>query len=68
VCVRVRLNASPGKLGRGSFQVVGGTGPAARLRAKGSFGFELRPKGSAVLAGTITADKGRARKLPRGCR
>lgn len=68
VCVRVRLNASPGKLGRGSFQVLGGTGPAARLRAKGRFGFELRPKGNAVLAGTITTDTGRARSLPRDCR
>jgi hypothetical protein len=68
VCVRVRLNASPGKLGRGSFQVLGGTGPAARLRAKGRFGFELRPKGNAVLAGTITTGTGRARSLPRSCR
>jgi len=68
VCVRVRLDASPGKPGRGSFQVLGGTGPAARLRAKGRFGFELRPKGNVVLAGTITSDKGRARPLPRACR
>ena len=68
VCVRVRLRAIPGRLGRGSFQVLGGTGASARLRAKGSFGFELRPKGNAVLAGTMTSDKGRARPLPRGCR
>jgi hypothetical protein len=68
VCVRVRLDASPGRPGRGSFQVLGGTGPAARLRAKGRFGFELRPKGNVVLAGTITSDKGRARSLPRACR
>jgi hypothetical protein len=68
VCVRVRLRAAPGKPGRGTFQVLGGTGASARLRAKGRFGFELRPKGKAVLAGTITSDKGRARSLPRACR
>jgi len=68
VCVRVRLDATPGKPGRGSFQVLGGTGRAARLRAKGRFGFELRPKGIAVLAGTVTSDTGRARALPRRCR
>ncbi len=68
VCVRVTLGASPGKPGRGSFQVLGGTGPAARLRAKGRFGFELRPRGNAVLAGTIRVDTGRARPLPQACR
>jgi PKD repeat protein len=68
VCVRVTLNASPGKRGQGTFQVLGGTGPAARLRAKGRFGFELRPKGNVVLSGTITQDSGKARKLPRRCR
>jgi hypothetical protein len=68
VCVRVSLSISPGKLGRGSFQVLGGAGPAARLRAKGQFGFEMRPKANAVLAGTITPARGHARSLPRGCR
>jgi hypothetical protein len=68
VCVRIALSASPGKPGRGTFRVVGGTGPAARLRAKGRVGFDLRPKGQVVLGGTIAADKGRARPLPRGCR
>ena len=68
ICVRVKLDVRRGRPGRGSFRVLGGTRRASRLRAKGRFGFELRPKGAAVLAGTISTDSGRKRGLPRRCR
>jgi hypothetical protein len=52
----------------GSFRVLGGDRAAAKLRAGGKFGLEIRPDGYAVAAGTVTSSAGKARKLPAACR
>jgi hypothetical protein len=71
-CLRLSLRTGTPKDGRtpltGSFRVLGGDRAAARLRASGKFGLEIRPNGTAVAAGQVTSSAGRARKLPAACR
>ena len=71
-CLRFSLKTGTPKDGRtpitGSFRVLGGDRAAARLRASGRFGVEIRPSGYAVAAGTVTSAAGSKRRLPVACR
>jgi len=71
-CLRLKLATGTPANGRtpitGSFRVLGGDRSAARLRASGRIGLEIRPSGYAVAAGTVTSSAGKARKMPAACR
>jgi PKD repeat protein len=66
-CLRLTIKRRGKRPPVGTYEVIGGTGPAARLRARGRFGFELRSRGGAALAGTVRASTGAPRRLPRAC-
>jgi hypothetical protein len=67
VCVRITMTLRPGQVPRGSFSVLGGTGTGKRLRAGGTYRFQVIGKRPAKVLGTLRASTGRARGLPRAC-
>jgi hypothetical protein len=66
-CVRLTVKARAGAIPRGTFEVIGGTGAAARLRGRGTFRFRAVGKRPALVVGTLRAGRGRAQPLPRAC-
>ncbi len=67
-CLRVRLSGGPGRRSTGTLTLLGGTGSGARLRGRTRFRYRLEPSGSATVLGRLSARRGPARPLPRGCR
>jgi hypothetical protein len=63
-CLRIRITDAPGRRPRGTFRVLGGTGAARGLTARGKFG--LLP-GSRV-SGRVRAISGAPRRLSAACR
>ena len=66
-CVRITLVERPGRQPTGSFRVLGGSGAAARLAARGTFTFTPGPRTPSSLAGRVTARFVGARRVPAAC-
>jgi len=62
-CLRIALTDVPGRKPRGTFRVLGGTGAARGLTAKGRFGLAA----GARVSGTLRARMGRPWALPGAC-
>jgi PKD domain len=67
-CLGVRLSGGPGRRSTGVLTLLGGTGTGARLRGRTRLRYRLEPSGSATVLGRLSARRGPARPLPRGCR
>jgi hypothetical protein len=68
VCVKLAITLHAKALPHGTFEVLGGSGSGAKLRASGSYRFKADPGKPATVLGTLRAASGRARGLPRACR
>jgi hypothetical protein len=66
-CIKLRLVRKGRRQPTGTYRIVGGTGAAARLHARGRIRFQPRARGRTAIGGTVRAKTGRVRSLPRGC-
>src|SRR5262249_51764483 len=66
-CVRITIVDRPGRVRYGSFRVLGGTGAAARLGARGTFSYVPGPAPATRVSGKATATLLPPRRLPRAC-
>jgi hypothetical protein len=67
-CLRIKIDAVPGKVPSGRLKLLGGTGAAAGLKGSGSFKFRLDGDGAATALGPLSVREGKKRPLPRACR
>jgi hypothetical protein len=67
-CLRLRLQLRPGAQPAGRVTVLGGRGPAARLRGTARFRFVVIDDAIGSVRGTLRAGRGTKRATPRVCR
>jgi hypothetical protein len=67
-CLRLRLQLRPGAQPAGRLTVLGGRGPAARLRGTARFRFVVTEDAIGSVRGTLRARRGPKRGAPRACR
>jgi PKD domain len=66
-CLRIRVAVRPDAAPIARFKLLGGTGAAARLRARGAGFFRLERDGSATVLGRLRVRRAGPRTLPRSC-
>jgi hypothetical protein len=67
-CLRLRLQLRPGAQPAGRLTVLGGRGPAAKLRGTARFRFVVTEDRIGSVRGTLRARRGPKHTAPRACR